>query len=456
MNTRLNAATLKLALMRSLVLVTLAIPMLVQAAESPQKIFPYTYDQHDFPNGLRLITVPTDYPNVVSLYIVVQTGSRNEIEPGKSGFAHFFEHVMFRGTKNMTPAQYEKHLKQMGASSNASTWDDRTFYHTTLSKEDLGLILRLEADRFQNLSYSEDVFRTEALAVLGEYNKSSAEPGEKLNEVLFDTAFDKHTYKHTTMGFLKDIQDMPNQYAYSKTFFDRWYRPEYTTIIVSGDVTASAVRPLVEQYWGSWKRGTYQAVIPAEPPHDKPRRNHVEWPSPTLPLLVVAHRNAAYTEAAIDAAGLDVIGQLAFSRNSALYRKLVLEEQIVDSMSFENFDHADPNLFQVTARVKKAEDLPRVEKEILAAIAALQQTPVSAEKLEAVKRHLRYEFALRLNNSEAISETLAHYVSLRRTPETINRLFDRYAQLTPSDLQSLARKYFVENERITVTLAAKK
>src|SRR5262249_27718766 len=156
----------------------------------------------DFPNGLRLITVPTDYPNVVALYIVVQTGARNEVEPGKSGFAHFFEHVMFRGTKNMPPKEYEQRLKRMGASSNASTWEDRTQYHTTFSKEDLEEVLRLEADRFQNLSYSEDVFRTEALAVLGEYNKNSAEPAEKLAEVLYDTAFDRHTYKHTTMGFL--------------------------------------------------------------------------------------------------------------------------------------------------------------------------------------------------------------------------------------------------------------
>src|SRR5215813_4870700 len=107
-------------------IVFLAIAMLAQSAEPQQKVFPYTYDQHDFANGLRLVTVPTDYPNVVAVYIVVQTGSRNEVEPGKSGFAHFFEHVMFRGTKNTSPEQYEKFMKGMGAASNASTWDDRT------------------------------------------------------------------------------------------------------------------------------------------------------------------------------------------------------------------------------------------------------------------------------------------------------------------------------------------
>lgn len=442
--------------MRFLPFVFCGITMLASAAEHEPKAFPYAYQQHDFRNGLRLITVPTDYPNVVALYIVVQTGSRNEIEPGKSGFAHFFEHVMFRGTKSTPPEVYEKHLKQMGAASNASTWDDRTIYHATFSKEDLDLMMRLEADRFQNLSYPEDVFRTEALAVLGEYNKSSADPSEKMNEVLYNTAFDKHTYKHTTIGFLKDIEDMPNQYAYSKVFFDRWYRPEYTTIIVVGDVNDAAVKPMVEKYWGQWAHGTYKADIPREPAHDKARRNHVDWPTDTLPMVVVAHRNSGYLDDVKDHAALDLIGQLGFSQNSDLYRRLVIEEQIVDTLGSGNFDNVDPNLFQVMARVKKVEDLARVEKELLAALEGFREKLVSAEKLEAVKQHFRYSFALKLNNSEAIADTLAHYISLRRTPETINRIFARYAEVTPAELQRVARKYFVENERTTVTLATKK
>ncbi|MBL8176968.1 MAG: insulinase family protein [Bryobacterales bacterium] len=442
--------------MRFLPFALCGISMLLTAAEPQPKAFPYAYRQHDFSNGLRLITVPTDYPNVVALYIVVQTGSRNEIEPGKSGFAHFFEHVMFRGTKNTPPDVYEKHLKQMGASSNASTWDDRTIYHTTFSKEDLDLMLRLEADRFRNLSYPEDVFRTEALAVLGEYNKSSADPSEKMNEVLYNTAFDRHTYKHTTIGFLKDIEDMPNQYAYSKVFFDRWYRPEYTTVIVAGDVDDAAVKPAVEKYWGQWPRGAYKAEIPAEPAHGKPRRAHVDWPTETLPMIVVAHRNSGYMDDATDHAALDLIAQLGFSQNSELYRKLVIEEQIADMLGAGNFDNMDPNLFQVTARVKKVEDVPRVEKELLAALDRFRTTAVPPAKLESVKQNLRYSFALKLNNSEAIADTLAHYISLRRTPETINRIFARYAEVTPAEIQRVARKYFIENERTTVTLATKK
>src|SRR5579862_512103 len=173
------------------------------------KIFPYPYVQEDLPNGLRLITIPTDYPNIVSLFIVVGTGSRNEVEPGKSGFAHLFEHLMFRGSPEFPPDRYEAVLKNAGAASNAFTTDDFTAFHTTFSKEDLPQILSMEADRFQHLAYQQPAFRTEALAVLGEYNKNSANPASKLSETLHATAFRAHTYRHTTMGFLADIQAMP-------------------------------------------------------------------------------------------------------------------------------------------------------------------------------------------------------------------------------------------------------
>ncbi|MBK5294404.1 MAG: insulinase family protein [Acidobacteriia bacterium] len=422
------------------------------AAAAPQKMFPYPYQQHDFNNGLRLITVPTDFPNVVSLYIVVATGSRNEVELGKTGFAHFFEHMMFRGTKEYPPDKYNDVIKKAGASFNAYTSDDLTAYHTTFSKPDLETILRMEADRFQNLSYSEDVFKTEALAVLGEYNKNSASPGMKISEQMRGLAFQQHTYRHTTMGFLKDIQDMPNQYAYSKMFFDRYYRPEYTTIIVAGDVNNDATRAMVEKHWGAWKRGSYNAPIPKEPAQDGPRQAHIDWPSPTLPWTVVAFRAAAYSDDAKDSAALDLLSFLAFSENSPLYRKLVLEDQKVDLLSAGNADHVDPYLFTVHSRVKKAADMDSVREQILSTLAGFKDTLVSAEELDKVKRHVRYSFALGMDNSEALAGVLASYVALRRTPETINRVYDLYSQITPEDIRNAARKYFVESGRTTVTL----
>jgi zinc protease len=422
------------------------------SADAPRKAFPYSYDQHDFPNGLRLITIPTDYANVVSLYIVVQTGSRNEVEPGKSGFAHLFEHMMFRGTKQFPPAKYEATLKAAGAASNAYTTDDHTAYHTTFSKEDLETIVGMEADRFQNLEYSPEVFRTETLAVLGEYNKNNANPTSKLYEVLRETAFHRHTYKHTTMGFLKDIQNMPNLYDYSRQFFERYYRPEYTTIIVAGDVTPERVRPLVEKYWGAWKRGNFKPEIPAEPPQQAPRTNRVEWPTETLPWVVVAFRGPAYSDTEKDMATLDLISFLGFSESSELYQKLVIQEQKVDVLQAENPDRVDPNLFSVWTRVKKPADVDSVRQDIVATLETFQKKPVSAERLDAVKRHLRYSFALSMNNSESVAAIVARFVALRRTPETINRVYGLYDGITPADVQHIAGKYFGENRRTVVTL----
>ncbi len=439
--------------MRCLWILPLACVLAAAPAPAPErKAFPLPYDQHDFPNGLRLITVPTDYPNVVALYIVVQAGSRNEVEPGKSGFAHLFEHMMFRGTKAFPTARYETALKQAGAASNAYTTDDHTAYHTTFSKEDLEGMLAMEADRFQNLSYSEDVFRTEALAVLGEYNKNSAAPTSKLFEVLRETAFDRHTYRHTTMGFLKDIENMPNLYGYSLEFFRRYYRPEYATLIVAGDVEPAPVRALVAKYWGGWKRGDYRAEIPAEPPQTAPRTNHVAWPTATLPWLVVAFRAPAYSDTDKESAALSLAAALGFSESSELYQRLVIQEQKVDLLDASNPDRVDPYLFSVWARVKQAADLDYVRDRILATLAAFTEKEVPAERLDAVRRHLYYSFALRLNNSEAIAATLARFVALRRTPETINRRYALYESVTPVDVRDAARKYFVESGRTIITL----
>ena len=425
---------------------------LLAGAAPPGKVFPLAYDQHDFPNGLRLVTIPTDYPNVVALYIVVQTGSRNEVEPGKSGFAHFFEHMMFRGTKRFPPEKWEAIMKTAGAATNAYTSDDLTVYHAAFAKEDLEQILDLEADRFRNLEYDEAGFRTEALAVLGEYNKNSAAPMVKLFEVLQEKAFDRHTYKHTTMGFLKDIQDMPNQYEYSQRFFDRHYRPEHTTIVVAGYVDARLVRAWVGRYWGGWPRGSWRVEIPAEPPQTGPRRAHIDWPAPALPYVVVAQKGPAYSDTEKDAAALRLMAAIGFGESSDLYQQLVIQEQKVDTFGAALPERVDPKLFYVIARLKDPSAMAEVEKRMLATLNGFTTTLVPAARLEAVKRNQRYAFAGELDNSEAIAATVAGFVALRRTPETINRYFDVIASLTPVDLQQAARKYLGESGRTVVTL----
>jgi zinc protease len=436
----------------SLLLLSMVMPLTTPAQN---KIFPYKYFTDDLPNGLRVITIPTDYPNIVALYIAVNTGSRNEVEPGKSGFAHLFEHLMFRGTDKFSADAYNEALKNAGADSNAYTSDDRTVYHTVFSKDDLDQIIMLEADRFQNLKVPIDLFKTETRAVLGEYNKNASSPVRKIYEALREIAFKSHTYQHTTMGFLRDVENMPNMYDYSLEFFKRYYRPEYVTIIVAGDVKHEGVMQLVNKYWAGWKRGNYTPEIPNEPEQTAPLSTEVAWPTPTLPWVAVAFKGPAYSDDQKDKPALDLIGSLGFSQTSDLYQKLVIKEQKVDTLGADFEDHRDPYLLTVLARVKDPKDTEYVKAEILKAFDSFKSAPVASDKLNAVKSNLKYGFALSLDNSEAIAANLAPYISLKRTPETLNKLYDLYAAITPQDIQQMARKYFVETKRTTVVLAHK-
>ncbi len=423
-----------------------------QAGEDA-KIFPYDYQMRDLPNGLRVIVIPTDYPNIVALQIPVMTGSRNEIEPGKTGFAHFFEHVMFRGTKNFPAEKYGAILKNAGADQNAWTSDDMTNYHITFSKEDLETILMLEADRFMNLSYSEEDFKTEARAVLGEYNKNFASPVRRLIEAQRNAAFKKHTYKHTTMGFVQDIENMPAQYEYSLKFFDRYYRPEYTTIILAGDLDPDRTFALVEKYWGAWKRGNYKPDIPEEPPADGPVYEHVQWNNPTLPWVMVAFHGPAFSEDKIDMPSMDIMQGYAFSRSSPLYQKLVVREQKVDQLWPYFPDRTDPYLLTVAARVKDVKDIWYVRDAILQTFADLRTQSVSAKRLQDIKGNMKYSFAHGMDNSEAIASALVGYVGRTRDPETINRVYRLYDTITPKDIKAMANTYFTDKNLVTVTLA---
>jgi len=416
-------------------------------------ILPFRATEVTLGNGLRVIVVPTGFPNLVSLQISVQTGSRNEVEPGKSGFAHFFEHMMFRGTERYPSDRYREIVARTGARQNAYTSDDYTNYHLTFAAEDLEQMLEVEADRFMSLSYPEEDFRTEARAILGEYNKNAANPLQKLFEVQHDRAFSTHTYKHTVMGFLADIEDMPNQFEYSRVFFDRWYRPEYTSIIIAGDLPAERVVEMVERHWGRWQRGTFSLHVPAEPPSNAPAVAHVAWPAPTLPWVTVGFHGPAFSESEPDYAAVDVLFDLQFGRTSDLYRRLVEQEQVVDQLRPYVPPTQDPSLVTVMARLKRPGDAAYVRDAILETVAASRREAVAAKRLQEAKSNARYAFARTLDNSESIAETLAAFVRVRRSYDTLNALYRRYDALMPGDLQASAVRYLSDENLVLTTLS---
>lgn len=425
---------------------------LLARGDMESKIFPYQINQVILDNGLKIISVPFPSPGIVAYYTVVRAGSRNEIEPGLSGFAHFFEHMMFRGTEKYSKDKYNEILKMIGADNNAFTTDDYTAYHTLASSAELETIMDIESDRFINLKYSVEDFKTEAGAILGEYNKNFSNPFMTIYEKLREAAYEKHTYKHTTMGFLKDILDMPNQYEYSLKFFDRWYRPENCAVVVVGDFNQDKLIELAKKYYGNWKTGSYTLNVPIDPPQKKEKIINLTWKAQTLPIVAIGYRGPAFNTNEIDMVTIDIISQLAFSQTSPLYNKLVIEKQWVEFVEGGQTDSRDPGLFTIFTRIKDSKYIDSVKSAIFTTLEDLKNNPVPIEKLNTVKSYLKYSFAMSLNNADAVASKISHYYQLTGDPESLNKVYALYEKITPENIMQIAKKYFSKENRTVVTL----
>ena len=423
-------------------------------SQDDNRVFSQDYLLEELENGLRVMVVKTDYPDVVSLQIPVSVGSRNEVEAGKTGFAHFFEHMMFKGSEKFPQDVYSDILKNSGVDNRAYTTNDYTNYHLNFSKEHLDKVLEIEADIFQNLTYSEEQFRTEALTVKGEYLKNNASPIRKLLSAVRNEAFEKHTYKHTTMGFFEDIEAMPDQMAYGKEFFAKFYKPEYVSLVIVGDVDPQETMAMVKKHWGNWKKGDYQADIPVEPKQQAAKYVHEKNDGLPGHWLLVSYKGTAWDPTQKDRAALDLISQLYFSNNSALYQELVVDKQIASQMFTYNPDTKDPGLLHVFVKVENEADLAKARDAINRTYAQARTELVDAQKLADLKSNLKYSFINGLDSSQSIASTLASYMHFERDPEVINQLYATADNITPEDIKAVANKYFVDSSRTTVTMSA--
>jgi len=421
------------------------------------KIFPYDYKIEELENGLKIVSIPLDNPHIISYYTVVRSGSRNEVEPGKSGFAHFFEHMMFKGTKQVPREAYDNFLTELGAGTNGYTTDDYTCYFVVFAgRENLESVVKTESDRFINLYYNEEMIKTEASVIEGEYYSSVSNPSRRLYELLRDTAFEKHSYKHTTLGYLRDIQDMPNQYEYSRLYKKRFYAPDNCILLVAGDFDHDQLMEYIRKHYSGWERSNYMLATPEEPPQTKVKQAHHDWPSSTLPMLAIGFHGPAFSDRKIDKAALDLLAKIGFSSSSPLYQKLVIEEQKCLTLGANFADRRDPYLLIFNAVIKKDKDLPYVENEIFKEIERLKEEPVSEEILADIKSNLKYSFANSLGTTDGVASSLAFFINLATDPGCVNNLFDIYEKITPQDMQEMAKKYFEKTNCTKVTLTGGK
>lgn len=425
------------------------ITLLAAAALAGDGTWPFPVHTARLDNGLTLHVVPMGTPDVAAVYTWMAVGSRDEVDPGRTGFAHFFEHLAFYGTPTLAGPARDRKLLTLGVEENAWTWLDETVYHATLPAQHVPTWLAMEADRLANLQLTAQDVQKEAGAVYGEYRKNAADPYQALHVAVNDAAFTAHTYRHDTIGYEADIAAMPDAFAYSQAFHDRFYRPENATLIVTGDVDPAAVEAVVREHWSAWSRGTRpRPEIPVEPEQTAIRRVEVPWPSPTAPQLVMAWKAPASDPTNPDVVALQAVADLLLSPVGPLEQRLVREERLAYEVGGWRGDNVDPGLFTIVVTCREPEHLDAAERIVREELARLG-TAVDAAVLDRTRTHERYAWLTGLEDPDSVASDLGSF--LRRHPHVagIDTFWSTYAALTPDQVSSVASKVFVD-ERLTV------
>jgi zinc protease len=312
--------------------------------------------------------------------------------------------------------------------------------------------MEIESDRFQNLSYSEPAFQTEAGAVYGEYRKSITSPFAWLREKKQDLAYDVHTYKHTTIGFERDIKLMPQQFEYSRSFFRRFYRPDNVVLIIVGDVDPKATVALARKFYGNWEKGYSAPAIKPEPEQKAERTSEVTFPGKTLPIIDIAYKGDAFDPNNKDYVATLLLEDLAFGDTSELHKKLVLKEQKVQMLGSNIPMNRDQPLFSIYSMVKKPEDIAYVRDEIYRTLEEFKTKPVEPARLKDLKRRNKYSFLMALDTPGAVAGALARFVALTGDIAVIETLYTQMEAVTPDDVMRATKKYFTPERRTVVVL----
>jgi len=435
------------AVLTSIALAALASPA---TAQSGDDIFPFETRVLELDNGLKAYLIQSPSPGMLAYVSVVRTGAREEVEEGVTGFAHFFEHMMFRGTEKYP--NYDGITESFGANRNANTSQDRTFYYIVAGSEYLGQIVDLEADRFQNLSYAEAEFRTEAGAVLGEYQNSAYSAFSLLDRGVRETIFNEHTYRHQTIGFEADVRDMPNQYEYSLDFFNRFYRPENVVLMVVGDFDFDEAEELIREYYTGWEPGYVEPDVPEEPEQTAPRENAVSYSGRTLPMLTINYMAPSWSPNDRMAVATELLGQLAFGQNSDIYRRLVVEERRLQFLQGGFYLSRDPDFVQILGMVSNPADVEAVREELLAEVERFRTELVDEQQLADEKSSARYGFLMGLETPLGAANSVSRAIINTGSLEPVNDYYRTLASITPEDIREAADRVLTEIHRTIVTL----
>jgi zinc protease len=439
-------------LILALLLVTVPglLPARLLAAVRPPKL---QYDMTVLPNGLKVILSEDHSTPIVHVAVWYHVGSKNE-RPGKTGFAHLFEHMMFKGSKNVEPEAHTSIIASVGGRSNAYTTEDETVFWETVPAHYVPLALWLEADRMATLRIDEAAFRREREVVKEERRmRVENQPYGRLNEIIYDHAFTTHPYKHPRIGSMADLESA--SIADVREFHETFYVPENATVTIVGDFDRDQVMQMVRQYFGRVPKALKPVPrnILKEPQQTKERRAVVEeaWP---LPAVVVAY-HVTY-DGHPDSYPLHITSKILSDGQSArIPRELVYKKRLALTAFGSGNITEDPNLFYAVAIVQPGQTPEAAEQALIAEFEKLKREPVTEAELQRAKNQWARDYIVGRETNEDKASHLAHAAVIHDDITTADGEFDIFMRMTVADVQRVARTYFNDANRVILHILPK-
>jgi zinc protease len=420
------------------------------AATRPPKL---DYTMTTLPNGMQVVFLEDHSTPIVHTEIWYHVGSKNE-RPGRTGFAHLFEHMMFKGSKNVEPEGHPSWISSIGGQSNAYTNEDATVFWETVPAQYLPLVLWLEADRLATLRIEEDVFRTEREVVKEERRmRIDNQPYGRMNELIYHQAFTVHPYKHPTIGSMQDLEAASIDDV--RDFFRTYYVPNNATIVIVGDFVTKDAQEMVTRYFGRIPKSARPVPrdIPREPPQTKERRVKIEenWP---LPAVVVAHHITFDGDP--DSYPLHIASKvLSDGQSSRIQRKLVYEKGLALAAFGGGNIIEDPNLFYAVAIVQPGHTTEEAIDALIGELDGLRTAPITPGELQQAKNQFARDYIFGRESNKDKAGQLGHAAVIHDDIKTADGEFDIFMNITQADVQRVARKYFTPENRLVITIMPK-
>ena len=414
------------------------------------KINPLNIKERTLANGLRVVSVQDNSAPLVAVQVWYDVGSKND-PPKRSGFAHLFEHLMFKSTKNMQSEMIDRITEDVGGEgSNASTSDDFTDYIDVVPSNNLEALIWAEADRMINLNVDEANFKSERAVVEEEFRQSvEAQPYGRFGEAIQRETFTTHPYKRTTIGSIEDLEAATNEDA--QKFYKTFYRPDNAMLVVAGDFDQKQFDNWVDKYFGAIVKpsGEIPRVTEVEPERTKEKRVVIKAPNVPLPAVAITYFAPPAKNA--DTAALEIAeAVLAGGESSRLYQALVYRQQIAQDADFSLDSRTDKGLMYFSATMASGKTLAEGEKSLLAELSKIQAAPISAAELEKAKNTLVTLTIRRLEANKGKTFALGQTWILDGDPTLINEQVKQIQAVTVADVQRVMKKYFTDNNRVVI------